>query len=328
MLNNEVEREVIEALVASVTAYYPRISHRYYAIKKKMLDLTVLHYCDRAAPLPGTDRTYTWAESKDIVLKAYNDFSPAIASIAEMALNKWTDALPREGKNSGAFCNPTVPSHHSYVLLNFTGTIRDVQAMAHELGHAIHQTLAASTGIFFFDATDVLAETASFFGEMLTFQSLLKSAKTLPEKQYMLSRKIELSLNNVIRLVAQRVKDLNKLWLDSQREALGPSVQVDSNVASFWAYVPHFIHSPFYVYSYAFSECLVNSLYAVYQKEPEGFQEKYLDMLRAGGTKRHKELLAPFGLDATDPHFWTQGLSVIEGLIDELEAVNAQIAAE
>jgi oligoendopeptidase F len=282
------------------------------------------------------DTCFTWLETRKIVMDAYSDFSPVIAGIAGEFFDKnWIDVPSTDGKTSGAFSHPTVPSAHPYVLLNFHGKKRDVMTLAHELGHGVHQVLAAEQGYLLSDTPLTLAETASVFGEMLTFQSLLKQAKNVPEKRQMLASKIEDMLNTVVRQVAFYLfevavhnrrqtgelsnDEINTIWLETQQAALGDAVHLDPLVGSYWAYISHFIHSPFYVYAYAFGDCLVNSLFAVYQQNPTGFQDKYIDLLKAGGSKRHKELLAPFGLDATDPDFWSKGLSMIEGLIDELE---------
>ncbi|MES2252634.1 MAG: M3 family oligoendopeptidase [Pseudomonadota bacterium] len=336
-LANQVEAEVVDALVAAVKQSYPKLAHRYYALKAKMMDVQSIQYWDRNAPLPDTDDTkFTWLETRKIVMDAYSEFSPTIASIAGEFFDKnWIDVPSTDGKTSGAFSHPTVPSAHPYVLLNFHGKKRDVMTLAHELGHGVHQVLAAKQGYLLANTPLTLAETASVFGEMLTFQSLLKQAKTPAEKRQMLAGKIEDMLNTVVRQVAfylfevgvhngrrngeLSIDEINTIWLDTQKEALGDAVHIDPLVCNYWAYISHFIHSPFYVYAYAFGDCLVNSLFAVYQQNPTGFQDKYIDLLKAGGSKRHKELLAPFGLDATDSNFWAKGLSMIEGLIDQLE---------
>ncbi len=341
-LANQVEGKVVDALVKAVKLSFPRTSHRYYALKKKMLGLETFEYWDRNAALPNTNKKYTWDETQKIVLDAYNKFSPKMATLVRNFYDKnWIDAGIKEGKNPGAFCHSVVPSLHPYVLVNFNGKFDDVLTTAHELGHGVHFLLSAPQGPLLSFPALTFAETASIFGEMLTFKSLLSKSETLQEKQSLLASKIDAMINTIVRQIAfhlfelevhkkrregeLKIEDLNKIWMDTQKEALGPSVHLDKTVESFWAYVPHFIHAPFYVYSYAFADCLVNSLYAIYQKNPAGFEEKYLELLRSGGSKRHKELLAPFGLDATDPNFWQQGLSMLEGMIDELETINAQI---
>jgi oligoendopeptidase F len=343
-LDNRVEREVVEALVSAVHDAYPRLSNRYYALKAKWLGMDRLAHWDRNAPLPEEPaRVIGWGEAKRIVLDAYGAFTPEMATIAKPFFEKnWIDAPVRDGKAPGAFSHPTVPSAHPYILLNYQGKPRDVMTLAHELGHGVHQVLANGQGPLMAPTPLTLAETASVFGEMLTFQKLLAAAGEGPERKALLASKVEDMINTVVRQIAfytferaihtERAKGeltadrIGEIWLDVQGESLGPAVELKEGYETFWCYIPHFIHSPFYVYAYAFGECLVNSLYAVYQNANEGFAEKYLDMLRAGGTKHHKELLAPFGLDASDPGFWAMGLKVIEGLIDELEAMDGKEA--
>jgi oligoendopeptidase F len=259
-----------------------------------------------------------------------------MASSAQEFFDKsWIDAPVRPGKSPGAFAHPTVPSAHPYVMLNYMGKPRDVMTLAHELGHGVHQVLANGQGALMAPTPLTLAETASVFGEMLTFKSLLAATENRTEKKALLAQKVEDKINTVMRQIAfyeferrlhtERLngeltsEQLGRLWLDVQVESLGPAVNLGEGYEVYWSYVPHFIHSPFYVYAYAFGDCLVNSLYAVYENGEEGFQQRYFDMLRAGGTKPHKELLAPFGLDASDPGFWAMGLSVIERMIDDLE---------
>ncbi len=335
-LSNYVEEEVVEALASAVKSAYPRLSHRYYALKAKWFGVDKLNYWDRNAPLPGdADRKISWPQAKKIVLSAYGAFSPDMAEIAGEFFDKsWIDAPLRPGKAPGAFSASTVPSVHPYVLLNYQGRTRDVMTLAHELGHGVHQVLAGPQGALMSHTPLTLAETASVFGEMLTFQSLLKREKDPERRRLMLAAKVEDMLNTVVRQIAfyefeKRVHNerrkaeltpdqIGKHWMECQQESLGPAFRFDPEYQTYWCYIPHFIHSPFYVYAYAFGDCLVNSLYAVYQGAESGFQEKYLDLLRAGGTKRHKELLAPFGLDASDPAFWSKGLGVIESMIDQL----------
>jgi oligoendopeptidase F len=338
-LSNRVEREVVDALSESVRKAYPRLSHRYYKMKAKWLGLDVLESWDRNAPLPTSPKAQIdWPSARDMVLRAYNGFSPEMADIAKMFFDKqWIDAAARPGKSPGAFAHPTVPSVHPYVLINYQGRPRDVMTLAHELGHGVHQVLAGPQGPLMSATPLTLAETASVFGEMLTFRSLINGTTDAGERKAMLAQKVEDMINTVVRQIAfyqferklhterkngELTSDkIGELWLDVQRESLGPAVQFADGYETFWTYIPHFIHSPFYVYAYAFGDCLVNSLYAVYQNAESGFQDKYFEMLKAGGTKHHSDLLAPFGLDATDPGFWDKGLSVIEGLIDELEAM-------
>jgi oligoendopeptidase F len=339
-LANRVEKEVVDALVAAVREAYPRLSHRYYALKAKWLGKKRLAYWDRNAPLPEEPtQSVGWDDAQKTVLKAYGDFSPRMAQVAnEFFAKSWIDAPVREGKSPGAFSHPTVPSAHPYILLNYQGKPRDVMTLAHELGHGVHQVLANAQGPLMAPTPLTLAETASVFGEMLTFRALLESAPSERERKALLASKVEDMINTVVRQIAfysferkvhterregeLTAERLGEIWLEVQSESLGPAIDLKTGYENFWVYIPHFIHSPFYVYAYAFGDCLVNSLYAVYEKADKGFADRYLDMLAAGGTKHHKELLAPFGLDATDPKFWSMGLKVIEGLIGELEAMD------
>ncbi|PPJ45632.1 oligoendopeptidase F [Rhizobium sp. KAs_5_22] len=339
-LANRVEREVVDALAKAVREAYPRLSHRYYAMKAKWLGMEQMNSWDRNAPLPETpDRLIPWNEAKDTVLSAYGAFAPEMAAIAGRFFDEqWIDAPARAGKAPGAFAHPTVPSAHPYVLLNYLGKPRDVMTLAHELGHGVHQVLAGAQGPLMCQTPLTLAETASVFGEMLTFRTLLDRTADKRERKAMLAQKVEDMINTVVRQIAfyeferkvhtarkegeLTAEKIGELWLSVQSESLGPAIRISEGYESWWAYIPHFIHSPFYVYAYAFGDCLVNSLYAVYQNAEEGFQQKYFELLKAGGTKHHSELLAPFGLDATDPSFWAKGLSMIEGLIDELEALD------
>jgi oligoendopeptidase F len=334
--SNMVEDGVVDALVSAVRADFPRLAHRYYLMKAKWLGLPKLMHWDRNAPLPDDDdRTIGWNDARERVLTAYGAFSPDLAEVGRRFFDRpWIDATLKPGKAGGAFAHPTVPSAHPYLLLNYHGRTRDVMTLAHELGHGVHQVLAAEQGYLMSGTPLTLAETASVFGEMLTFRALLDAADP-KRRRIMLAAKVEDMLNTVVRQVAfyyfesllhderrsgELVPDrIGELWLQVQRVSLGPAFEFTPEYSVFWAYVPHFIHTPFYVYAYAFGDCLVNALYSVFQSGHPGFQTKYLQMLRAGGTKRHKELLAPFGLDASDPTFWKKGLDVIAGFIDELE---------
>jgi oligoendopeptidase F len=341
-LSNRVEREVVEALVAAVRAAYPKLSHRYYTLKAKWFGKKRLPHWDRNAPLPKVaQRTIPWSDARATILTAYGAFSPKMAEVADQFFAKnWIDAPVRPGKQPGAFAHPTVPSAHPYVLLNYMGKPRDVMTLAHELGHGVHQVLAAPNGALMAPTPLTLAETASVFGEMLTFKKLLAQTTDKKQRKSMLAAKVEDMINTVVRQTAfysferkvhteRRNGELTadkicELWMSVQSESLGPAIELKPGYETFWAYIPHFVHSPFYVYAYAFGDCLVNSLYAVYEKSASGFAERYLEMLSAGGTKHHSELLAPFGLDARDPKFWDGGLSVIAALIDELETLEAR----
>ncbi|QHO72175.1 oligoendopeptidase F [Bradyrhizobium sp. CCBAU 051011] len=336
-LNNRVERDVVDALVASVRAAYPRLSHRYYKLKAGWFKKKKLAHWDRNAPLPfAATGTIAWPEAQKMVLTAYRGFSAEMAAIAERFFtDRWIDAPVRPGKAPGAFSHPTTPSAHPYVLMNYQGKPRDVMTLAHELGHGVHQVLAAKNGALMAPTPLTLAETASVFGEMLTFKRLLSQTGNVKQRQALLAGKVEDMINTVVRQIAfysfERAvhterKDgeltaerIGQIWLSVQGESLGPAIDIRPGYENFWMYIPHFIHSPFYVYAYAFGDCLVNSLYAVYENATEGFAERYLAMLAAGGTKHYSELLKPFGLDAKDPKFWDGGLSVIAGMIDELE---------
>jgi oligoendopeptidase F len=339
-LSNYVEDEVVEALIAAVRASYPNLAHRYYKLKAKWFGVDALPYWDRNAPLPDeSERSFSWPEAQDTVLKAYAAFSPDMAAVGKRFFdNRWIDAPVKASKAPGAFAHPTVPSVHPYLLLNYLGKPRDVMTLAHELGHGVHQVLAGPQGALMSDTPLTLAETASVFGEMLTFQALVKAETDPKRRKAMLAAKVEDMLNTVVRQIAfvefeRRLHDerrqgeitaerISELWMSVQGESLGPAIRFEDEYRWYWTYIPHFIHTPFYVYAYAFGDCLVNSLYAVYQGAQAGFAAKYLDMLRAGGTKRHKELLAPFGLDASDPAFWNKGLAMIAGFIDQLEALS------
>jgi oligoendopeptidase F len=338
-LSNFVEDEVVDALVHAVKEGYPSLAHRYYRMKARWLGLDKLEYWDRNAPLPGApQRIIPWAEARRIVLDSYRAFSPKLAVIGERFFTeRWIDAAQRPGKDSGAFSHPTVPSAHPYILMNYMGNARDVMTLAHELGHGVHQVLAGRQGALMAETPLTLAETASVFGEMLTFRKLLAGERDPAMRKALLARKVEDMINTAIRQIAfaefeRRVHDerrqgellperLNAIWLEIQSESMGPAFDWQPGYGSYWSSIPHFVHTPFYVYAYAFGDCLVNSLYAAYQARPEGFAEKYLDMLSAGGTLRHHELLRPFGLDAREPVFWDKGLSVLRGFIDELEAL-------
>ena len=335
--SNMVEDAVVDALVSAVVADYPRLAHRYYVLKARWLGLEKLQHWDRNAPLPhDDDREIAWSDATGRVLGAYRAFSPELAEVGQRFFDRpWIDAAPRAGKSGGAFAHPTVPGVHPYLLLNYHGRTRDVMTLAHELGHGVHQVLAGAQGQLMSGTPLTLAETASVFGEMLTFRAMLDAETDPGRRKIMLASKVEDMLNTVVRQIAfyrfeTRLHDerrtgelvpdrIGEIWLEVQRESLGPAFEFTPEYAVYWAYVPHFVHSPFYVYAYAFGDCLVNALYDVFRQGHPRFAEKYLDLLRAGGTKRHRELLAPFGLDASDPAFWRRGLDVVAGYIDELE---------
>jgi oligoendopeptidase F len=338
-LSNHVEPEVVEALRNAVVNAYPKLSHRYYELKRKWLGLDTMQVWDRNAPLPMEDpRIVDWETAEKTVMEAYTAFDPRMGELAAPFFSKgWIDAGVKPGKAPGAFAHPTVTDVHPYVMLNYLGKPRDVMTLAHELGHGVHQVLAAGQGEMLSSTPLTLAETASVFGEMLTFRKMLDQAKTQSERKVLLAGKVEDMINTVVRQIAfydfecklhaarrggeLTPDDINALWMSVQAESLGPVFEFMDGYETFWAYIPHFVHSPFYVYAYAFGDGLVNALYAVYAEGEAGFEDKYFDMLKAGGSKHHKELLAPFGLDASDPAFWDKGLSMISGFIDELEAM-------
>lgn len=334
---NHVEDEVVDALAKAVRRAYPRLSHRYYRIKARWFGVDALDFWDRNAPLPeDDDRVVPWEEARDIVLNAFAGFSPDLAGFAERFFdNPWIDAGVKPGKASGAFAHPTVPSAHPYLLLNYQGRARDVMTLAHELGHGVHQMLAAEQGLLMAETPLPLAETASVFGEQLAFRALLEAEENPRRRRVLLAGKVEDMLNTVVRQIAfleferclhderregeLTAERIGEIWLEIQGQSLGPGIRLSEGYRYYWAYIPHFVHSPFYVYAYAFGDCLVNALYARYREDPTKFEAAYLDMLRAGGTLRHRELLAPFGLDTGDPGFWSKGLRVVAELIDELD---------
>ncbi|MDK2774856.1 MAG: M3 family oligoendopeptidase, partial [Tabrizicola sp.] len=338
-LSNHVEPEVVEALRNAVVAAYPKLSHRYYRLKARWMGLDKLQVWDRNAPLPTeTPRLVDWAEARRTVTEAYAAFDPRMADLAAPFFDRgWIDAGVKPGKAPGAFAHPTVTTAHPYVMLNYLGKPRDVMTLAHELGHGVHQVLAAGQGELLSSTPLTLAETASVFGEMLTFRRLLDQAKTPAERKTLLAGKVEDMINTVVRQIAfydfecklhaaraegeLTPEDINALWMSVQAQSLGDAFEFMDGYETFWSYIPHFVHSPFYVYAYAFGDGLVNALYAAYAGGLPDFQEKYFAMLKAGGSMHHKDLLAPFGLDASDPTFWDKGLSMIAGFIDELEAM-------
>ncbi len=336
-LENQVEDEVVEALVKAVRDSYPRLSHRYYKLKAKWMRAKKLNYWDRNAPLPfSAVRKLPWRDAEKIVLNAYRGFHPHMAEIGTRFFREnWIDAAPKPGKDSGAFSAATVPSAHPYILMNYKDDIESVMTLAHELGHGVHQVLSGPQGYLMADTPLTLAETASVFGEMLTFRALLAAETDPTIRRALLAKKVEDMLNTVVRQIAFHefetavhherkegeltAERLGQIWIEIMKRSLGPAFTFDEGYKYFWAYISHFYHVPFYVYAYAFADCLVNALYAVYQDSEKGFADKFLDLLKAGGTKKYDELLKPFGLDARDPAFWKKGLSVVESFIDQLE---------
>ena len=336
-LDNDVEDEVVDALVKTVDEAMPKLTHRYYKWKAKQFGKTKLDWWDRNAPLPSSsDRSIEWSEAKSIVLESFASFHPKISKLANLFFqNNWIDAEVRKGKASGAFAHPSIPSLHPYVLLNYQGKIRDVMTLAHELGHGVHQILAAKNGLLMAETPLTLAETASVFGEMLVFRKLLEDSND-KEKKQLLAGKVEDMLNTVVRQIGfhqfevkfheARIKseltpdEIGEIWMQTQSHAVGPYINLTDEYKVLWGYIPHFVHTPFYVYAYAFGDSLVNALWYSYQNsDKNAFAEKYLDMLSAGGTKGHNDLLKPFNLSAYDKSFWNKGVSMISGLMDELE---------
>ncbi len=337
-LSNVVEDDVVKALSETVIENYPKIAHRYYKIKAKWLKKKKLMYWDRNAPLPFQSQTiYSWNDAKKIVIGAYDQFDKRAGNIVKKFFdNSWIHAPVIPGKSPGAFAASTVPSVHPYILINYQGKSRDIATLAHELGHGIHQYLAGKKQTYFNASTPLtLAETASVFGEMLTFKSLLSSTKNKNERRGMLANKIEDMLNTVVRQIAffefekqihdqRKMKELSvneicNIWMDVQKKSLGPYIKFDDDYKYFWSYIPHFIHSPFYVYAYAFGDCLVNSLFKVYENNSDDFENKYITLLESGGSNSYDKLLIPFGLNPKRKDFWQKGIGVIEEFIDQLE---------
>lgn len=337
-LSNLIEDNVVEALRKTVKDNYKNTSHRYYKLKAEILGKEKLHYSDRNAPMPfDNDRIYQYEDAMKIVKSAYQNFSPTMAEIGQKFFdNNWIDVPTRQGKRGGAFSASTVPSVHPYILLNYQGKTRDVMTLAHELGHGIHQYLSQPNGYLMADAPLTLSETASIFGEQLTFRQFLREETDPEKKKAILANKIEDMLNSVNRQIAflefetavhnERkngeipLERLNEIWLQTQKESLGEDNFIfDDEYKNYWMYIPHFIHSPFYVYSYAFGDCLVNTLYSKYIENPNGFEEKYLELLKNGNSVRYNVALRSFGLNPGDPKFWQGGINVIVELIDEFE---------
>ena len=342
-LSNEVEPEVVDAMTKAVADAYPAVSHRYYCLKAKWLGLDKLEIWDRNAPLPDSDdRRIPWKTAKSIVLDSFDSFSPRMAGTAsDFFKNGWIDAGVKDGKSPGGFCHPTAAAVHPYILVNYQGQPRDVMVLAHELGHGVHQVLSAEQGEWLSQTPLTLAETASVFGEMLTFRSLLEQVKTPIKRRSLLAGKVEDMINTVVRQVAFHIfesrlherrrkgeltkDEINSIWIETQRECLGPAFNFMDGYEVFWAYIPHFVFAPFYVYSYAFGSGLAQALFARSQCSPEGFADRYLELLNAGGSCPYREMLNPFGIDVADPKFWDAGLTTVSDLIDELEELEGSL---
>ena len=344
-LDNDVDDRTVDALVAAVDDRNADLSHRYYRLKAGWMGGDTLNWWDRNAPLPSDDdRKFSWDEARQLVLASFDGFDPQMAAQAEPFFTRnWIDAEPRAGKSSGAFSHPVTPSAHPYILMNFSGKSRDVMTLAHEMGHGIHQRLAADRGYLMSDTPLTLAETASVFAEMLTFRRLVDSTDDPAIRQRLLAGKVEDMLNTVVRQVAfhnfeTRFHDarrnaeltsdeISDIWMETQRAALGPAIKTGDDYRPIWGYIPHFVHTPFYVYAYAFGDCLVNALWQTYQSaqadgQAADFVASYRSLLQAGGTERYDIALQRFGLDPRDPAFWSMGLDMISGMIDELEGLS------
>ena len=344
-LDNDVDDQTVDALVAAVDDRNADLSHRYYRLKAGWMGGDTLNWWDRNAPLPSDDdRKFSWDEARQLVLASFDGFDPQMAAQAEPFFTRnWIDAEPRAGKSSGAFSHPVTPSAHPYILMNFSGKSRDVMTLAHEMGHGIHQRLAADRGYLMSDTPLTLAETASVFAEMLTFRRLVDSTDDPGIRQRLLAGKVEDMLNTVVRQVAfhnfeTRFHDarrnaeltsdeISDIWMETQRAALGPAIKTGDDYRPIWGYIPHFVHTPFYVYAYAFGDCLVNALWQTYQSaqadgQAADFVASYRSLLQAGGTERYDIALQRFGLDPRDPAFWSMGLDMISGMIDELEGLS------
>jgi len=337
-LANEVDAEAVEALESAVVESFPRLSHRYYALKAKALGKDALDYWDRNAPLDqAPPRRYEWAEARGLVLSSFSQLAPRFAEVARRFFDQpWIDARPRGGKSSGAYSHPVTSDRHPFVFLNFMGERRDVLTLAHELGHAVHQSLAAPLGTLLADTPLTLAETASIFGEGLVFERLLAEAGP-QERRALLAGRIEDALNTVARQIAFHrfetrfhaarlhgelsADQIGGLWLEVQSESLGPAVKLNPGYEHYWAYISHFVHAPFYVYAYAFGDLLVSALMERRREDPEGFAPLYEALLAAGGSKTYVEALSPFGLDPRKKSFWAQGCARLERLVDEFEAL-------
>ena len=344
-LDNDVDDDTVDALVGAVDSRNADLAHRYYRLNAGWMGGETINWWDRNAPLPGgDDRQFSWDEARQLVLDSFAGFDQQMAEQAEPFFSRnWIDAEPRAGKSSGAFSHPVTPSAHPYILMNFSGKSRDVMTLAHEMGHGIHQRLAADRGYLMSDTPLTLAETASVFAEMLAFRRLVDSADDPAIRRRLLAGKVEDMLNTVVRQIAFHnfetrfhdarrnaeltAEEISDIWMETQRAALGPSVVTGDDYRPIWGYIPHFVHTPFYVYAYAFGDCLVNALWQSYQLEQAGgqaadFVTGYRNLLQAGGTERYDVALQRFDLDPRDPAFWSLGLDMISGMIDELEGLS------
>lgn len=341
-LANEIDDQTVETLIQEVTNQYDLV-HRFYRLKKELLGYEDFYDYDRYAPLLETPKTISWNEAREIVENTYRDFHPEMGTIVSKFFNNhWIDAAMRPGKRGGAFAASTVPSVHPYVLLNYDGKIRDVQTLAHELGHGIHQYLSRKQGVLQADTPLTTAETASVFGEMLVFQTLMSQLDEPQEKLALLTGKIDDTIATVFRQVSMNrfedamhtkrreegeltTQEFSSLWRQTQQDIYGDAVELTDGYDLWWSYIPHFLHTPGYVYAYAFGELLVLALYEEYTRQKEGFAEKYVEMLSTGGADWPENVVAKTGLDISEPDFWNKGLSLIEEMIDRAETLANQI---
>jgi oligoendopeptidase F len=344
-LANEIDAETVHALMTACERRHDLVG-RYYRLKRRLLGLDVLYDYDRYAPVLEAEGQRSFDAARALVLEAYGDFSPRLSEIAEHFFEKrWIDAELRPGKRGGAFSASTVPDVHPYVLLNYTGTLRDVMTLAHELGHGVHQYLARPRGLFEADTPLTTAETASVFGEMLTFRRLLRDEPDPKVRLGLLCGKLEDAFATVFRQVvmtrfeeqlhaARRAEGelsiprINELWMEANRPMFGDAVALRDDYAWWWLYIPHFVHSPFYCYAYAFGELLVLALVQRYDEEGAAFVPRYLAMLEAGGAQSPREVVAHTGLDIGDPGFWERGLVLLEEMLAEAERLAARIAPQ
>jgi oligoendopeptidase F len=342
-LANEAPDKSVESLIEAVTGRY-EIPQRYYALKKKLLRLDTFYDWDRYAPYGGPEPSVGWDEARDTVLEAYGSFSPRLRELAQEFFDKsWIDAALAPNKQGGAFCHPTVPSAHPYVMLNYTGRRRDVLVMAHELGHGVHQSLARRQTPFNAGTPLTTAETASIFGETVTFSMLVERETDPARRLSLLVGRIDDATATIFRQVAMNRfedaihghrrnqgelsdDDLGRYWLKTQRDMLGPAVEVTDNYGVWWSYVHHFIAVPGYVYAYAFGNLLALAIHARAVEEGPSFAPRYFELLESGGSDSPEALTARVGVDLNDPSFWNRGLDSLERLIDEAEELSRTIS--
>jgi len=337
-LANETDEDTVNSLVEAVTENY-RVVQRYYKLKRRLLGLEELFDYDRYAPLVKSDTVIKWEEAREMVLESYSEFHPEMGAITQKFFdNNWIDAAIKPGKRGGAYSASTVPSVHPYVFMNYDGKVRDVQTLAHELGHGVHQYLSKDRGVLQSGTPLTTAETASVFGEMLVFQNLLKKLDDPKEKLALLVGKIDDTVATVFRQISMNrfehaihtarreqgeltTEQFSTLWIETQQALYGDSVNLTKEYEIWWSYIPHFLHTPGYVYAYAFGELLVLALYEEFRERPEGFQDKYLELLRAGGSEWPHKLVEKMGFDIRDPEFWNKGLASFRNMINDAEAL-------